>query len=78
LTKIEKELKKIKKESNNRKKAKISLARIHEKLRNTRSDFLHKITRDTNSYSLPWLEDFKVYQDHSLPNTHLIAALLNL
>jgi putative transposase len=68
LTKIEKELKKRqrlvsrkKKGSNNRKKAKISLARLHEKLRNTRSDFLHKITRKlTNSYSLLALENLNI------------------
>lgn len=46
-----------KKKSKNRKKAKLKVARIHEKVSNTRKDFLHKLsTQFINNYSLIALE----------------------
>ncbi len=44
LKKFQKVLSKKKKGSNNRKKAKIKLIRIHEKLANKREDFLHQVS----------------------------------
>jgi len=57
LAEAQRRLSKKKKGSNNRKKAKLKVARIHEKIANTRADFLHKISkRLVNDYSLIALE----------------------
>lgn len=40
----QKDLSRKKKGSNNRKKARIQVAKLHEKIKNTRRDFLHKLT----------------------------------
>ncbi len=57
LSQLQKGLSKKKKGSNNRKKAKLKVARIHEKVSNTRSDFLHKTsTQLVNDYSFIALE----------------------
>jgi len=54
---IQRKLSKCNKRSNNRDKAKIKVARLHEKIANTRRDFLHKVTTDlVNIYSLAALE----------------------
>ena len=54
----QKALSRAKPGSSNRKKAKKRLAIIHEKVRNTRRDFLHKLSRRlVNSHSLLALED---------------------
>ncbi|MBI4176834.1 MAG: IS200/IS605 family element transposase accessory protein TnpB [Candidatus Aenigmarchaeota archaeon] len=57
LAKLQRELSNKKKVSNNRKKAKLKVARLHEKVSNTRADFLHKTsTRIVNDYSFIALE----------------------
>ena len=57
LAKLQKELSKKKKGSQNRKKAKFKVAILHEKVSNTRGDFLHKTsTHLVNTYSLIALE----------------------
>ena len=54
---FQRKLSKKKKGSNNRKKARLKVARIHEKVSNTRTDFLHKIsTQLVNEYSFIALE----------------------
>lgn len=44
LAKLQKSLSRKKKGSNNRKKAKIKVAKLHEKIGNQRKDFLHKVS----------------------------------
>jgi len=57
LAKLQKELSKKKKGSENRQKARLKVAKIYEKVSNTRADFLHKITTKlVNDYSLIALE----------------------
>jgi len=57
LARLQKRLSRNKKKSKNRKKAKLKVARLHEKVSNTRADFLHKLsTRLINDYSLIALE----------------------
>jgi putative transposase len=54
---IQRELSKKKKGSSNRKRAKTRVAKLHEKISNTRRDFLHKISTDlVNDYSIIALE----------------------
>lgn len=58
LAMIQRGLSRKKKGSNNRKKAKHKVAVLHEKIANTRNDFLHKISTElVNSYSLIALEE---------------------
>ena len=53
----QKALSRAKRGSSNRKKAKKRLATVHEKIKNTRQDFLHKLSRQLiNSHSLLALE----------------------
>jgi putative transposase len=60
LKKKQKDLSFRKKGGKNRKKAKLRLAVIHEKVRNTRRNFLHKLSRQlVNSHSLIALEDLQ-------------------
>jgi len=57
LAKLQRRLSKKKKGSKNRKRVKLKVARLHEKVSNTRADFLHKTsTRFVNDYSLIALE----------------------
>ena len=57
LSQLQRRLSKSKKGSHNRKKAKLKVARLHEKISNTRMDFLHKTSlRLVNTYSLIALE----------------------
>ena len=49
------------KESNNRNKQRIKVARLHEKVANQRKDFLHKLSRKiTNSYDAVCIEDLNM------------------
>ncbi len=58
LKEAQRQLSKKKKGSNNRKKEKIRVAIIHEKLSNRRRDFLHKLSRKlTEKYSLIAMEN---------------------
>lgn len=61
LAKAQRQLSKKKKGSNNRRKTKIKVAKIHEKIRNVRRDFLHKTsTTLVNKYSLIAMEKLEV------------------
>lgn len=63
LKKQQRILSKKKKDSNNRNKQRIKVAKIHEKIANQRKDFLHKITRklvDNQNYTSIAIEDLKV------------------
>lgn len=70
LAKLQKDLSRKQKGSNNRKKAKIKVAKIHEKITNKRKDFLHKVsTQLINENQVIVIEDLKVInmiQNHKL------------
>ena len=53
LRKAQKDLSRKQKGSNNRKKQKPKVARIHRKIRNVRKDYLHKASLDTCRYIRP-------------------------
>jgi len=60
---LQKRLSKKRKGSRNRKEAKRQVAIEHEKLKNTRVDFLHKLSHDwVNSYSFIALEDLQIQE----------------
>jgi putative transposase len=55
------QLSKKKKGSNNRRQARIVLARLHQKVRNQRSDFHHKVSRDiVNRFGFIAVEDLNI------------------
>ena len=61
LISLQKRLSKKKKGSSNRKRIKQKLARAYEKLKNSRSDFLHKLSNQlVHSHSLIALEDLSI------------------
>jgi putative transposase len=61
LAKTQRRLSKKKKGSNNRRKARIKLARQYEKLVNARDDFLHKLSRYyINNYDAIGMEDMPI------------------
>jgi len=61
LADVQRRLSEKKKGSNNRRKAKLAVARVHEKIQNTRTDFLHRTsTMLVNRYSLIALEKLDV------------------
>jgi putative transposase len=61
LVKLQKDLSRKQKGSNNRKKAKIKVAKLHEKISNQRKDMLHKVsTQLINENQVIVIEDLKV------------------
>lgn len=59
--KLNRNLSKKKKGSNNRKKAKLQLAKLHIKTANQRKDYFHKLTNDlANSYDNIFIEDLNM------------------
>lgn len=61
LGKRQRQLSRKKKGSNNRKRFAVKVAKIHEKIRNQRSDFLHKLSyRITNDYDIVCVEDLNM------------------
>ncbi|MBW9171458.1 IS200/IS605 family element transposase accessory protein TnpB [Clostridium estertheticum] len=61
LAKLQKDLSRKQKGSNNRKKAKIKVAKLHEKISNQRKDMLHKVsTQLINENQVIVIEDLKV------------------
>lgn len=61
LAKLQKRLSRKQKGSKNRNKARIKVARIHDKISNQRNDYLHKqSTRLVNKYDLIAIEDLQV------------------
>jgi len=68
-----KQLSKKKKGSKNRNKARLRLARLHEKIYNKRLDFLHKTTRNLiNIYDCIALEDLKI---NTMKNKYLQLSI---
>ncbi|MCX6777983.1 MAG: RNA-guided endonuclease TnpB family protein [Candidatus Micrarchaeota archaeon] len=60
LASSQRRLSRCEKGSRNRKKAKLKVARVHEKIANCRSDFLHKLSSElVNAYSLIALENLR-------------------
>ena len=67
LTKLQKDLSRKEKGSNNRKKARIKVAKLHEKISNQRKDMLHKVsTQLINENQVIVIEDLKVSNTNSL------------
>ncbi|MFH1307003.1 MAG: RNA-guided endonuclease TnpB family protein [Candidatus Micrarchaeota archaeon] len=65
-----------KKKSNNRKKAKFKLSLFHEKIENSRNDFLHKLSNIlTNSYSIIAIEKLNV--KNMLKNSYLSRSIMD-
>ena len=64
LIKLQKDLSRKQKGSNNRNKARLKVAKLHDKIANQRKDFLHKLStkliRENQSIAI---EDFKVKID---------------
>ena len=60
LKEAQKKMFKMQKHSKNRNKQRIKVAKIYEKMKNSRRDFLHKQSRQiANSYDLVYAEDLK-------------------
>ena len=74
LTKLQRDLSRKKKGSNNRNKARLKVAKLHEKITNQRKDFLHKLSSkiiDENQVIV--LEDLKI--SNMLKNHKLAKAI---
>ncbi len=70
LIKLQKDLARKQKGSNNRKKARMKIARLHEKIANQRADFLHKLSikliRENQSIVIEDLKVKNMQQNHKL------------
>nr|WP_032072378.1 IS200/IS605 family element RNA-guided endonuclease TnpB [Clostridium botulinum]BAP25626.1 putative transposase [Clostridium botulinum] len=70
LIKLQKDLSRKQKGSNNRKKARLKIAKLHEKLANQRADFLHKLSikliRENQSIVIEDLKVKDMQQNHKL------------
>ncbi len=61
LAHLQREISRKKKDSSNRNKARVKVARLHEYIRNQRSDFLHKASRRiADTYETVYVEDLKI------------------
>lgn len=61
LAEEQRKLSKMQKDSNNRNKQRIKVARLHEQVANQRKDFLHKLSRQiTNAYDCVCIEDLNM------------------
>lgn len=71
LSKCQRRLSRKKKGSNNRRKARIRVARTHEKITNQRQDFLHKTSRNiANNYGLIGVENLSI---NNMVRNHCLA-----
>ncbi len=71
----QKELSRKTKGSNNRHKARLKVAKIHAKIKDARTDFLHKLTTDlVRCYDLIAIEDLAV---RNMVNNHLLARSIS-
>ena len=76
LAKVQRKLSRKKKGSENRKKQKTVVAKTHRKIRNQRSDFNHKVSRElVNRYDLIVFEDLKV--KNMVKNPYLAKSILD-
>jgi putative transposase len=74
LTKLQRDLSRKKKSSNNRNKARLKVAKLHEKIANQRKDFLHKLSsKIINENQVIVLEDLRVC--NMLKNHKLAKAI---
>lgn len=74
LTKLQRDLSRKKKSSNNRNKARLKVAKLHEKIANQRKDFLHKLSsKIINENQVIVLEDLKI--TNMLKNHKLAKAI---
>ena len=74
LVKLQKDLSRKKKGSNNRKKARIKVAKLHEKITNQRKDFLHKLSSKLiNENQVIVMENLKI--SNMLKNHKLAKAI---
>jgi transposase, IS605 OrfB family, central region len=74
LIRKQRQLSKKKKGSNNRKKAKVSVARLHRKVANQRKDFHHKLSRQiVNEYGYIVVEDLQI--KNMIKNHHLAKSI---
>ena len=74
LAKLQKDLSRKKKGSNNRNKARLKVAKLHEKIANQRKDFLHKLSSEIiNENQVIVLEDLRV--SNMLKNHKLAKAI---
>ena len=76
LAKVQRRLSRKKKGSENRKKQKTVVAKTHRKIRNQRSDFNHKVSRElVKRYDLIVFEDLKV--KNMVKNPYLAKSILD-
>jgi len=76
LRRAQKALSRKQKGSRNRGKARVTLARLHQKIRNQRNDFLHKLSTDlVRHFDLVSIEDLNV---RGLAKTKLSASVLDV
>lgn len=62
-------------DSRNHERANLKVARLHEKIENRRSDFLHKVSRAVaNAYSIVYVEDLKI---RNMVRNHLLAKSIS-
>ncbi len=74
LKRSQRKLSKKMKGSNNRDKQKLNLARIHQKIKNQRNDFLHKISRYyVDNYDTIFVEDLKI--QNMVKNHHFAKSI---
>jgi putative transposase len=74
LTKLQRDLSRKKKSSDNRNKARLKVAKLHEKIANQRKDFLHKLSsKIINENQVIVLEDLKI--TNMLKNHKLAKAI---
>ena len=75
LTKLQKDLSRKKKGSKNRDKARLKVAKLHEKITNQRKDFLHKLSsKIINENQVIVIEDLKV---SNMLKNHKLAKAIN-
>ncbi|MDQ0176847.1 IS200/IS605 family element RNA-guided endonuclease TnpB [Bacillus chungangensis] len=75
LTFLQRSLSRKKKGSKNREKARLQVAKLHEKIANQRNDFLHKISNEvTNENQVIVIEDLKV---KNMQKNHKLAKAIS-
>jgi len=78
LAKQQQKLSRKKKGSHNRRKQKVIVAKVHEKIENRRNDFLHKISRYyVNNYDLVALEDLNITKLVQISGRGLTKSILD-
>jgi putative transposase len=74
LKSLQRRLSKKEKGTRNREKARILVARLHEKIMNRRTDFLHKTSRAiTNTFETVYVEDLRIR--NMIKNHHLAKSI---